>query len=182
MARPLITQEEDIKYAQVLLAQAKNMEDMGMAQSVLLPHFQKMSFAQAANMMGLSKRSVSRWRERLQRKRMGTYAGDRRGGRQRQNMSLEQEKRFLNQWREQAASGQIVVVCEIRQALARQLKRGVCESYVYRLLARNHWRKLAPDTRHPKADEHKQQEWKKNSRKIWLPCAEPGKPADGPCA
>ena len=182
MSRPLITEEEDIQYAQVLLAQAKNKEEMRMAQSVLLPHCQKMTFEQTAGMLGISKRSVSRYRHRLQLKRKGGYEGDRRGGRQRQNMSLEEEKRFLEQWRERAASGQIVVVCEIRQALARKLGRRVCdESYVYRLLARSNWRMLAPDTRHAKAGVLGQEQWKKNFRKIWVPCARPGTPVAAAC-
>ena len=36
-------------------------------------------------------------------------------------------------------------------------------------LERHGWRKIAPDTRHPKSDPRVQEEWKKNSRKIWLP-------------
>ena len=34
---------------------------------------------------------------------------------------------------------------------------------MYRLLARHGWRKVAPDTRHPKSDLAVQEEWKKNS-------------------
>jgi transposase len=172
MSRPLNTDKEDIEYAQVLLAQAQSKEDLRMAQSVLLPCCQKMSFEQTARMLGVSKRSISRYRHRLQLKRRGEYKGDRRGGRRRQNMSLEEEKLFLDHWRERAASGQIVVVCEIRQALALKLGRRKCdESYVYRLLARNNWRKLAPDTRHPKADVPRQEAWKKKRcLRVWKPC------------
>ena len=169
MARPLITDEKDIEYAQGLLSGSKNLEDLHMAQAILLPHRQRMSFAQTANLLGVCPRSISRLRHRLQLKRKGEYAGDRRGGRQPENMSLEQEKSFLGQWRQRAASGQIVLACEMRQALAAQLGRRVCESYVYGLLARNHWRKLAPDTRHPKADAQKQEEWKKTPGKTGCP-------------
>jgi transposase len=180
MAHPLNTKEEDIDYAQKLLAQARNKQEVRMAQSVLLPHCQKMSFEQTANMLGVSKRTVSRLRERLELKRKGKYEGDGRGGRQRENMPLEQEKSFLDQWKQRAASGQIVVVCEMRQQLAEQFGRAVCESYIYRMLARHNWRKLAPDTRHPKADVQKQEAWEKNSRKIWMPCANPSKPKPAP--
>ena len=37
-------------------------------------------------------------------------------------------------------------------------------SVVYRLLARHGWRKVAPDTRHPKSSPAAQQEWKKTPR------------------
>ena len=43
-------------------------------------------------------------------------------------------------------------------------------SVVYRLLARHGWRKVAPDTRHPKSDPLVQEEWKKNFPKHWQPC------------
>ena len=81
MARPLNTDEKDVAYAQKLLAQAKNNGEMRMAQSVLLPHSQRMSLEQTADMLGISKRSVSRYRERLRLKRRGKCEGDRRGGR-----------------------------------------------------------------------------------------------------
>lgn len=41
---------------------------------------------------------------------------------------------------------------------------------VYRLLARRGWRKVAPDTKHPKSDPLAQEDWKKNCRKNWQPC------------
>ena len=38
------------------------------------------------------------------------------------------------------------------------------------VLARHGWRKVAPDTRHPKTDPALQEDWKKNSRRRWMPC------------
>jgi hypothetical protein len=46
----------------------------------------------------------------------------------------------------------------------------VAASVVYRMLARHGWRKVAPDTRHPKSDPVAQEDWKKNSPKRWKPC------------
>ena len=42
-------------------------------------------------------------------------------------------------------------------------------STTYRLLARHGWRKVQPDTKHPKGDPVKQDEFKKNCPKQWLP-------------
>jgi hypothetical protein len=44
-------------------------------------------------------------------------------------------------------------------------------STTYRLLARHGWRKVQPDTKHPKSDPAAQDEFKKNSPKLWLPPA-----------
>ena len=41
------------------------------------------------------------------------------------------------------------------------LGRPVAASVVWRLLARHGWRKVAPDTRHPKSDPAAQEAWKK---------------------
>ncbi|MBE7500196.1 MAG: winged helix-turn-helix domain-containing protein [Verrucomicrobiales bacterium] len=42
-------------------------------------------------------------------------------------------------------------------------------SVVYRLVQRHRWRKVAPDTRHPKTDTPGQETWK-NAAKTWRPC------------
>lgn len=153
-----------------------------MAQAVLMPVEFKASMKQVGLMLGVCEATVWRLRHDLRRKRLGKYQQDARGGRQRQNMSLEEEKTFLEQWQQRAKSGELVVACEMREALAKKLGRGVCESYVYRVLGRHGWRKLAPDTRHPKADAPRQEEWKKNSRKIWQPCASRSEPRLASCA
>ena len=63
----------------------------------------------------------------------------------------------------------MLVVSPLRAALAQKLGRAVTHSVVYRMLARHGWRKVAPDTRHPKSDPAAQEEWKKNSPKLWRP-------------
>jgi len=76
-------------------------------------------------------------------------------------MSAEEEREFLAPWEERVKSGGLLVLSPIRAALAQRLGRPVAESVVYRFLARNGWRKVAPDIRHPKSDLRVQEEWKK---------------------
>lgn len=78
-------------------------------------------------------------------------------------MKLEDEDVFLAGWKPKAEQGQLVVVTPMRAALEQELGRRVKPSVVYRLLERHHWRKVAPDTRHPKAQPLVQDEWKKNA-------------------
>jgi transposase len=85
-------------------------------------------------------------------------------------MSFKEELEFLRPWAEQAPDGGVLVVSPIRAALAQRLGRKVSASAVYRLLARHGWRKVAPDTRHPKSEPQIQEAWKKNYRKTWRPC------------
>ena len=64
-------------------------------------------------------------------------------------------------WAKLTDEGGVLVVSPLRAALAQELGRPVAASVVYRMLARHGWRKVAPDTRHPKSDPHVQEEWKK---------------------
>ena len=85
-------------------------------------------------------------------------------------MSAEAEIAFLRPWVEQAQAGGVLVLSPMRAALAQAVGRRVAASVVYRLLARHGWRKVAPDTRHPKSNPQVQEDWKKNSRKTWRLC------------
>src|SRR5262249_38902069 len=87
----------------------------------------------------------------------------RRGGRRRENLTLEQEMAFLRPFFDEAKTGGILVVSPIKTALEARLGRQSALSCVYRLLPRHGWRKLAPDKRHPQSDPAVQATWKKNS-------------------
>jgi transposase len=82
-------------------------------------------------------------------------------------MTVAEEAEFLAPWLEQAKGGGMLVVSPLRAALAEKLGKTVKASVMYRLLARHGWRKVAPDTRHPKSDPQTQAEWKKNSPRHW---------------
>jgi transposase len=125
---------------------------------------------QTAALLGVGRASVPRLQRRL--RSAARPGGPIRswGGRRRGLMTVEQEQAFLEPWAEQARDAGVLVVSPLRAALAERLGRPVKASVVYRLLARHGWRKVAPDTRHPKSDPAAQAEWKKNYRKHWQPC------------
>ena len=54
-----------------------------------------------------------------------------------------------------------MVVPPVRAALAQRFGRPIKASVTYRLWARHGWRKVAPDTAHPKSDPLAQADWKK---------------------
>ena len=53
------------------------------------------------------------------------------------------------------------------------LGRTVSDDYIYDLLHRQGWGKVAPRPRHPKSEPEAQEEFKKNPRKSWQPPAKP---------
>jgi hypothetical protein len=86
-------------------------------------------------------------------------------------MTIEEERAFLAQWIEKATIAGVLTVPPIHAALVKRLGRDIPMSTTYRLLARHSWRKVQPDTKHPKSDHALQDEFKKNSLKRWQPPA-----------
>jgi transposase len=84
-------------------------------------------------------------------------------------MSLEEERAFLAPWEQASLDGSVLVVSPLRAALSQELGRPVAASVVYRMLERHGWRKVAPDTRHPKSNAAVQEDWKENCPKCWQP-------------
>lgn len=164
MSRPASGDEEVLKRAREAIATAQTVEQLRQAQAVLLPLDYTMSLADTAQVIGVSQSWVCQLRRRFMRGHVaGAPDAPKPGGRKRQNMSLEEEREFLAPFFEQAATGGVLVVGQIKAALDKRLGREVALASAYNLLHRHGWRKLAPDKRHPQSDPVAQQEWKKNS-------------------
>jgi len=164
MARPRRVDAELVAEARTVVARATSVDELRCAQAVLLPALLGATLEQTAAVLGVGRATVSRLQAQL-RQRRTTPAGASRGwgGRRRELLSVEEERAFLTPWLEAARAGGVLVVSPVRAALAQKLGRPVAASVVYRMLARHGWRKVAPDTRHPKSDLQVQEEWKKNS-------------------
>jgi transposase len=170
MSRPIQIDNELVQKAQTVAANAATLHELREAQSILMPALHGSTLEQTASMLGVSRATVNRLQTRFRKKCRGDYVPKQHGGRRNALMSLEQERAFLAPWAEQARDGGILEVSALRSDLSCQLGRPIVASVVYGLLARHGWRKLAPDTRHPKSDPQAQEEWKKNSPKRWMPC------------
>jgi transposase len=166
MARPVTGDDETIELAQIAITQATTLEELRQAQAVLLPLQYGLSLEHTAQVIGVSKGWACQLRRRFMSGRMvGAADAPKPGGRKRENMSPEQEREFLAPFIEQAKTGGVLVVGEIKAALDKRLGRTVALASAYNLLHRHNWRKLVPDKRHPKSDPLAQEAWKKNSPK-----------------
>ena len=163
-----------IERAKLVVNAATTLEDLRRAQSILLPALLGATIRQTAAALGVGHATVSRlqkaFRENLTQPDPAPETKPW-GGRRHCWMSLDEEKQFLAPWLEKAENGILVVASPIREALAKQLGQPIKASVVYRMLERHDWRKVAPDTRHPKSDPAVQDAWKKNSRKSWQCCS-----------
>jgi transposase len=148
-----------------------SVESLRQCQAVLLPALFGATLKQTAAVLGVGRATVPRLQAAFRKHPLGPTTPARNwGGRRKSLLTPEAEAAFLKPWLENAAAGNLVVVSPIRAALAQHLGKPVKPSVVYRLLARHGWRKVAPDTRHPKSKPEVQEDWKKNSRKCWQPC------------
>jgi transposase len=165
MARPA-RGVEVLEMAQEMILRAKTIDELRQAQAVVLPLAYGLSLEDTAKIIGRSVVWTCRLRNRFF---AGETVGDgqrqHRGGRRRQNLSIERESEVLSPFLERARGGGILVVPQIKAELEAALGRRMALSSVYNLLHRHGWRKLAPDKRHPQSDPAAQEAWKKNSPK-----------------
>jgi len=171
MARPRQIDPLVVKRAQQTAAASTSVESLRQCQAVLLPALFGATLEQTALVLGVGRATVARLQTTFRKKKPnGPNPARNWGGRRQSLLSREEEGSFLKPWLKSAAAGSLVVVSPIRAALAQRLGKPIKPSVVYRLLARHGWRKVAPDTRHPKSKPEVQEDWKKNFPKCWKPC------------
>ena len=171
MARPRRIDAQVVKRAQLTAAATTSVEALRQCQAVLLPALFGATLEQTATVLGVGRATVARLQAAFRKTRPAGFGPARNwGGRRQSLLTPQEEAAFLKPWLASAASGHLVVVSPLRAALAQRLGQPVKPSVVYRLLARHGWRKVAPDTRHPKSQPEVQEAWKKNSPKCWQPC------------
>lgn len=170
MARPAQLTDEMEQVALQLTKQAKTARDLRLGLSVLLPKRCGVANAIAGQLLGVGVATVVRMQRQIRDQVTGSAkdkAKGKWGGRRRQLLTFEEEKAFLEPWVAKAATGGVLVVPPIHAALEKRLDRKIPPSTVYRLLARHGWRKIEPDTCHPKKDAEAQEAFKKTSPKRW---------------
>src|SRR3972149_6424855 len=161
MARTARISNDELEQARQLRDQAKTATELRKALSVLLTTELNLGTGKAAEILGVSQRTLFR--------NQGTQSRNSWGGRRRFCLTIEQEREFLAQWESMATAGGILSVPPIHAALVERLGQGIPMSTTYRLLARHGWRKVQPDTKHPKSKPEIQEEFKKNSPRLWQP-------------
>jgi transposase len=85
------------------------------------------------------------------------------GGRQRENMTLTEEKALLARFANAAGAGEMVNIADLKRAYEQAIGHPTSKSTVYNLLDRHGWRKLMPRPFHPKRDLDAQNAFKKTA-------------------
>jgi len=148
----------------VLLKEAKTRGQFQRVQCVWLRATRGLSSEEVAHAIGWHPASVRRVQARYLREGSAALMGVGRGGRRRENLTLDEERALLGEFLGIAQRGGILEVSEVKAAYERAVGHSVPKSTVYRILKRHGWRKVAPRPRHPKGNPVHQEEFKKNSR------------------
>ena len=83
------------------------------------------------------------------------------GGRQRENMTVAQEKALLADFAKAAGAGELLNIHDLKAAYEKAIGHATSNSTVYNLLDRHGWRKLMPRPFHPKRNRAAQNAFKK---------------------
>jgi transposase len=150
-----------------LLPQAKNKAEYQRIQCVWMRAALGLRAAQIATALGWQASSVRHVQADYLRYGEEAFVSKPKGGRHRQNLTVEQEKELLLPFLKQAEAGGVLVVAPVPAAYQKALGRSVHHSVVYRALHRQGWRKIQPRPRHAKTDAARPEEFKKSSR----PCS-----------
>ena len=138
------------EYEQIVAAE-KATQDKRISRKlrVLMLRYEGYDNQTIAERVGISKTRVVHLVGEYFRNGLEEYIRKKFGGNHR-NMSVEEEEEILQQFRERAEAGQVVIAQEIKQAFDEKLGRDTGRGYIYMLLARHNWRKVMPRSRHPK--------------------------------
>ncbi len=148
-----------------LLHQTRDMGNYRRVQCVWLRAAMVMSPKAIARALGLSVNTVRIVQSRYLRYGEEALVGPGRGGRRRENLSVERENALLEGFVERARQGGVLVVSELKAVYEQEVGRKVPKSTVYRMLARHGWRKVTPRPRHPHVDPDAQTRFKNNFRR-----------------
>jgi transposase len=161
--------DKELEQALKLRDDASSVAEFRKAMSVILSAKLGLDADVASELLGTSRSTIFRNRSKI--RKQGDTMNKSWGGRRRCSMSLAEECKFLASFHAEASAGGILSAPLIHVALIKNLGRVTSPSTTYRMLARHGWRKVQPDTKHPKSNQVAQEEFKKNSRSLWKPPA-----------
>lgn len=164
MSRPA-SGTPQLEQARAQVKAARSAAQLRAAQAVLLPLELGLTLAQTAAAIGRSVGATCRIRTSFCAVASGRQepAQAKTSLRNRAKATLEQEAAVLDAVLHDAHLGGVVIIPRLKPQIEAALGKTMALSGIYRMLHRHQWRKLAPDTQHPKGDSAAREVWKKNS-------------------
>jgi transposase len=160
--------QEDLEWAREKLKTAITADELRQAQAIVMPLDFGMSIEQTAQVIGRSPSLTCKLRNKNRRLKNGEIAPkkSKKELRNRAVIDLKNEAAILDRALINSTSDGIVVMPSLKLSIEKELGKTVHISTIYKMLNRHGWRKLAPDTQHPKGNPKERDEWKKTRQKL----------------
>jgi transposase len=121
-----------------------------------------MKTPEVAKVVGYNSDSVNNIVAKYFKEGIDSMLGENRKGGNKRYLSEEENSEFLKIFEEKAEKGQMLIVTEIKKEYEKKIGKEVPNSTIYRILARQKWRKVMPRSKHPKSKPEEQEAYKKN--------------------
>jgi len=131
--------------------------------AIWLTYKGKFHARQVADLLQVAQPSVWKWIGEYNHTGPEGLARQGRGGRRWAFMGWAEEAAMLEEWHTRAATGDVVTAKQMLAHICTRTGRDVSLGYVYKLLTRHGWRKIAPRPHHVNADLAAQAAYKKTS-------------------
>jgi transposase len=126
-----------------------------------------------SEMAGCSAHTIYKWIEDYNKKGAKSMEREGAGGRRRSLLSYEEEKIMMQELSAKAATGIVLQAKDIKKEVEKKVGKSVSDDYLWDLFKRHQWVKQSPGPEHPQKDKAAQDQFKKNSRAIWMPLSTP---------
>lgn len=117
--------------------------------------------SEISQMIGYNSNYIEQIQARFWKEGEEIFQKKQKGGRYNENMTVEEEKEFLNKFLKKATEGKFIEISEFHREYEKEIGRKVYKSVIYDLLDRNGWRKIMPRPKHAKNDPVKMENFKK---------------------
>ena len=93
------------------------------------------------------------------------------GGRRKETsyLTLAEERVVMEELKDKATKGFILTASDIRNHIELKVGHEVSNDYIWDLFKRHNWTKKSPMPKHPLSVKEKQDSFKKNFKKVWMP-------------
>jgi len=156
------------KELQNRMKEAEGKEEYRRWQSILLAKYKSFSGEVIGYIVGVGTTTIYKWIQIYNDKGAEDFEFKGAGGRRRSLLSIEEEEKILLKLSKESEVGRYINSSKIKTEVEKRLSKDVSEDYVYDLLHRHEWRKIVPRPYHPKKDDVKQADFKKNFRNLWV--------------
>jgi transposase len=152
MGKKIENKEELIEHLQKLLKQSQSNLSIKRLQCIYFKVKYDKTPEEISDMVGYYKSYVKEIQANYWKNGDAAFYLKQRGGRRRENLTLEEEKAFIDEFEQKAGNAEILEVSKIKKHYEEKIGKKVNKTTIYRMLDRHNWRKITPRPSHPKSN------------------------------